>query len=166
MRQIHYDQQNKRTEKTENGLLYYLRGVNSFLKLGGGGASSNAARRRTLFGKQAKSSESLVNLRGLGKWIFWAKTRLLAVPQAIWDQYGGVFCIIYTNFILFKAINDPIRWVPNNKKIFPPLALICNTFTTNLQHFSLQSLVPLICNPSIYFVTIHDYLQESFTYFS
>ena len=35
---------------------------------------------RTLFGKQAKSSESLVNLRGLGKWLFWAKTRLLAVP--------------------------------------------------------------------------------------
>ena len=42
--------------------------------------SSNAARRRTLFGKQAKSSESLVNLRGLGKWLFGAKTRLLAVP--------------------------------------------------------------------------------------
>ena len=38
------------------------------------------ARRGTLFGKQAKSSESLVNLRGLGKWLFGAKTRLLAVP--------------------------------------------------------------------------------------
>ena len=36
--------------------------------------------RHTLFGKQAKSSESLLNLRGLGKWLFWAKTRLLAVP--------------------------------------------------------------------------------------
>ena len=36
--------------------------------------------RPTLFGKQAKSSESLVNLRGLGKWLFGAKTRLLAVP--------------------------------------------------------------------------------------
>ena len=36
--------------------------------------------RGTLFGKQAKSSESLLNLRGLGKWLFWAKTRLLAVP--------------------------------------------------------------------------------------
>ena len=34
----------------------------------------------TLFGKQEKSSESLVNLRGLGKWLFGAKTRLLAVP--------------------------------------------------------------------------------------
>ena len=33
-----------------------------------------------LFGKQAKSSNSLVNLRGLGKWLFGAKTRLLAVP--------------------------------------------------------------------------------------
>ena len=36
--------------------------------------------RRTLFGKQAKSSESLLNLRGLGKWLFWAKNRLPAVP--------------------------------------------------------------------------------------
>ena len=36
--------------------------------------------RHTLFGKQAKSSESLLNLRGLSKWLFWAKNRLLAVP--------------------------------------------------------------------------------------
>ena len=77
-----------------------------------------AARRRTLFGKQAKSSESLVNLRGLGKWLFGAKTRLLAVPQAIRDQYGGVLCIIHNYLSLFKAINDPIRWVPNNKEYF------------------------------------------------
>ena len=49
---------------------------------------------------------------------FLAKPRLLAVSQAIWDQYGGIFCIIHTYFILFKAINDPLKWVPYNKKYF------------------------------------------------
>ena len=58
---------------------------------------------RTLFGKPPKGSESLVNLRGLGTWLFWQNPGCLLFPR-LYETNTEVY---FVSFILISSFLRP-----------------------------------------------------------